>query len=38
MMKIDKLKVKLGDTLLVDISFEIETSLALVGQSGSGKS
>jgi len=37
-MKIDKLKVQIDDTILVDIDFEIETSLALVGQSGSGKS
>ena len=37
-MKIEKLKIDLeGDTLL-NISFNIENSLALVGQSGSGKS
>jgi ABC-type dipeptide/oligopeptide/nickel transport system ATPase component len=37
-MKISKLHVTLGDTSLVDIGFEIRSSLALVGQSGSGKS
>jgi len=37
-MKIDKLTITLQDTTLVDISFEIVHSLALVGQSGSGKS
>jgi len=37
-MKIKKLKIDLDDKVLVDISFEIESSLALVGQSGSGKS
>jgi peptide/nickel transport system ATP-binding protein len=37
-MKISKLHISLGDTTLVDISFEIKNSLALVGQSGSGKS
>jgi len=37
-MKIKKLKIDLDDKNLVDISFEIESSLALVGQSGSGKS
>ena len=37
-MKIDKLKISLNDKTLVDISFGIESSLALVGQSGSGKS
>jgi len=37
-MKIDKLKIALGDKTLVDISFTIKASLALVGQSGSGKS
>ncbi len=37
-MKIEKLKIDLkGDTLL-NISFNIDNSLALVGQSGSGKS
>ena len=38
MMKMDKLKIQIDETVLVDISFEIEQSLALVGQSGSGKS
>jgi len=37
-MKIKKLKIDFKDKVLVDISFEINTSLALVGQSGSGKS
>ena len=37
-MKITKLKITLDDNTLVDISFEIKSSLALVGQSGSGKS
>jgi peptide/nickel transport system ATP-binding protein len=37
-MKIKRLKVELGDNVLVDISFELLSSLALVGQSGSGKS
>lgn len=37
-MKIDKLKITLGEKRLVDISFEIKSSLALVGESGSGKS
>ena len=37
-MKINKLKISLDDKLLVDISFDIISSLALVGQSGSGKS
>ena len=37
-MKIKKLKITLEDTVLVDISLEIRESLALVGQSGSGKS
>ncbi len=37
-MKINKLKISLDDKLLVDISFDIVSSLALVGQSGSGKS
>ncbi|MBN2782755.1 MAG: ABC transporter ATP-binding protein [Campylobacterales bacterium] len=37
-MKIKKLKISLDDKILVDIAFEIKTSLALVGQSGSGKS
>ena len=37
-MKITKLKITLDDTTLVDICFDIKSSLALVGQSGSGKS
>lgn len=37
-MKITELKISLEDTTLVDINFEIDKSLALVGQSGSGKS
>lgn len=37
-MKINKLKIDFEDKALVDISFEINSSLALVGQSGSGKS
>ncbi|MDQ7060278.1 MAG: ATP-binding cassette domain-containing protein [Sulfurimonas sp.] len=37
-MKITCLKISLEDNLLVDINFEIKNSLALVGQSGSGKS
>ena len=37
-MIISKLKITLEDKILVDISFEINKSLALVGQSGSGKS
>jgi peptide/nickel transport system ATP-binding protein len=37
-MKIKRLKVELGDNVLVDIGFELLSSLALVGQSGSGKS
>ena len=37
-MKISKLKITLEDKILVDINFEISSSLALVGQSGSGKS
>ncbi len=37
-MKIQKLKIRLKDKTLVDISFGISSSLALVGQSGSGKS
>jgi peptide/nickel transport system ATP-binding protein len=37
-MKISKLKINLEDKNLVDINFEIKSSLALVGQSGSGKS
>ncbi len=37
-IKIEKLLIKNGDKKLVDISFEIDSSFALVGQSGSGKS
>ncbi|WP_373035183.1 ATP-binding cassette domain-containing protein [Sulfurimonas sp.] len=37
-MKISRLKIDLEDKILVDIDFEIKSSLALVGQSGSGKS
>jgi len=37
-MKITKLKVSYENKVLVDISFMINSSLALVGQSGSGKS
>lgn len=37
-MKISKLHIRLGALSLVDIAFEIHSSLALVGQSGSGKS
>lgn len=37
-MQVKSLVIDLGDTKLVDIAFDIEHSLALVGQSGSGKS
>jgi peptide/nickel transport system ATP-binding protein len=37
-MKIKTLKINLDDKILVDINFTINSSLALVGQSGSGKS
>ncbi len=37
-MKINKLLISLDDKVLVNINFEIVNSLALVGQSGSGKS
>jgi len=37
-MNINRLKIDLEDKTLVDISFNINKSLALVGQSGSGKS
>ena len=37
-MKISKLHVSIDEKTLVDISFNINSSLALVGQSGSGKS
>ncbi len=38
MITIKKLQISLGDTKLVDIAFAVESSLALIGQSGSGKS
>jgi len=37
-MKIDRLKIFFKDKIIVDIGFSIKNSLALVGQSGSGKS
>ncbi len=37
-MKIEKLSIKTEEKTLVDISLNIKNSLALVGQSGSGKS
>jgi len=37
-MRINKLLIVLEDKMLVDINFDIVNSLALVGQSGSGKS
>ncbi len=37
-MNIKKLSIKYKEKLFVDISFEVKHSLALVGQSGSGKS
>lgn len=37
-MKVERLKIEYKDQTLVDISFEIQNSMALVGQSGSGKS
>jgi len=37
-MNVSQLKINLYDNTLVDIAFEIKSSLALVGQSGSGKS
>ena len=37
-MKIEKLHISYQNDTLVDIAFDINTSLALVGQSGSGKS
>lgn len=37
-MNISKLSITIGQKKLVDINFSIQTSLALVGQSGSGKS
>jgi len=38
MMNVTKLKVQTKEKVLVDISFRVVNSLALVGQSGSGKS
>ena len=37
-MKVERLTIKNNEKTVVDISFEIERSLGLVGQSGSGKS
>ncbi len=37
-MKIERLRIQYQNSTLVDIAFDIERSLALVGQSGSGKS
>lgn len=37
-MQVKDLQIRLGSKELVDITFSINTSLALVGQSGSGKS
>jgi len=37
-MNVKSLKITLEEVILVDIAFEISSSLALVGQSGSGKS
>jgi len=37
-MNIKKLTITLQQTILVDIAFKVKSSLALVGQSGSGKS
>jgi len=37
-MKIQKLQIQFEDKMLVDIHFNITSSLALVGESGSGKS
>ncbi|MEN4053742.1 MULTISPECIES: ATP-binding cassette domain-containing protein [Sulfurimonas] len=38
MITIKKLQISLDDAKLVDIAFTIQSSLALIGQSGSGKS
>lgn len=38
MMNIKKLKITIDANILVDIAFDIDRSVALVGQSGSGKS
>jgi len=37
-MNVKKLKITISENILVDIAFKIDSSLALVGQSGSGKS
>ena len=37
-MKVKRLEITHNETVLVDISFQIASTLALVGQSGSGKS
>lgn len=37
-MKIEKLRIQYQNSTLVDIAFDVDKSLALVGQSGSGKS
>jgi len=38
MIKVNKLKIQTNNKTLVDVSFNIEKTTALVGQSGSGKS
>ena len=38
MIEVTKLQISLNEKLLVDIAFRINSSLALIGQSGSGKS
>ena len=38
MLKINKLKISSVHKQLVDISFDIKDSIALIGESGSGKS
>ena len=38
MLKINKLKISSPNKQLVDISFDIKDSSALIGESGSGKS
>lgn len=37
-MRVENLTIRLGDTELVNIGFDVKNALALVGQSGSGKS
>ena len=37
-MQVSKLVISLHQEILVDIAFDIESSLSLIGQSGSGKS